>query len=131
MRIRLDAGQVICQPALSQERLVTDSGMIPDKLCQPLDDASKAPMVVQVKEEAVRELIEESLDAKALADIVKAAATYDTALDGNDVSGAPISGDLEQLPHESLTGACWLLEVLPLQIRVYTGTEETNRNTVK
>jgi hypothetical protein len=129
--IRLDAAQVVCQPALSNVPSVRDSGVIPEQLRNLLDETLSASMVDQVNEEAVQALIKDHLPPQVLREIVKSAAAYDTALDGDEGTGGPISEDLKHLPKESLTLKWYIVEVLVLQTRTYSGTEEDDRDSWK
>jgi hypothetical protein len=122
--IRLEASQVVCQPALSDVHTVKTSGLIPERLRKLLDEMSSATMIDQDKEDAVRAIIEEDLSAPVLRRIIELAAAHDTALDGDDGPDTQVCKDLKKLPKESLTGPWWLLEYLPLQSRVYNDFEE-------
>ncbi|RSH95514.1 hypothetical protein EHS25_000606 [Saitozyma podzolica] len=129
--IRLDASQIVCQPAFSDVQTVKDSGIIPEQLRKLLDEMSLSPVIDYDKEEAVRALIDEHLRPPALLNLVTMAAAYDTTLEGDVGAGAPISPDLEQLIEQSLTPQWYILELLPLETRTYTDTEETPHDHVQ
>lgn len=129
--IRLDASQIVCQPAFSNVQTVKDSGIIPEQLRKLLDEMSLSPVIDYEKEKSVRDLIDEHLRPPALLKLVTMAAAYDTALEGDVGAGAPISPDLEHPIEQSLTPSWYILELLPLETRTYTDTEETPRDRVQ